>query len=120
MGEETMNNKDKIITKQNTNWFPNNSAPELNLRIRSRDEIEANRTDFNRFCQPNAYLTEKELQYFRDPVLRDLFVKVFWECPDNVTAVLDEAVEKAGGTFRVRQIRDLVIHMLIKDGKIDF
>ena len=115
-----MNNNNKSRGLQNTKERDDSLVKELNLRIRSRDEIEANRTDFHRFTDPNSYLKEKNLQYFRDPALRDLFVKVFWECPDNVTSVLDEAVEKAGGTFRVRQIRDYIMKYLVKHGKIEF
>ena len=96
------------------------SVQDVNLKINSRDEIEAARTDVVRFQLPNDYMTEESLTRFKDPALRELLVEVFWKQPENVQQVLDEAVVRSSSSSRFEQIRNVVLSMWVKDGNLNF
>ncbi len=51
---------------------------EFNMRIVTRQEIEANRTDYNRFELPEDYTTEEHLMYFKEEFNRRMFVDYYW------------------------------------------
>lgn len=93
----------------------------INLRKVTRDELEDGLPDIIRFDHARSYLKPEYLKYFRDEHLRELFVKVFWERPDNVTEVLDEAVRNyPRGRFRIEQVRDRILQQYVRDGKLIF
>jgi hypothetical protein len=54
-------------------------ADSLNLTAVSREELEANRTDVHRFQNPEDYMTEESLKYFRDEDNKKAFVEKFWK-----------------------------------------
>lgn len=91
---------------------------DIKLTFLTSDQIEQNRTDFDRFSLHVDYMTEDSLKHFREPILKELFVKVFWEKPDNLIWVFDDAVERSGHSPRVQQVRDLVIAILTRERKL--
>ena len=44
----------------------------------TREESEANRSDYDRFKAPHRYMTEEELKYFKSDDQRELFKKMYW------------------------------------------
>lgn len=96
------------------------SVQNINLRPIPRAEIEESRTDIMRFQLPKDYLNKDSLKYFREPALRELFINLFWKQPDNVVGVLDKAVEQSGNSPRFKQIKETVLALWVKDGKLVF
>jgi hypothetical protein len=92
--------------------LPPEEEKKINLTFRTREERERNRIDIVRFEHHEEYKTEDDLKWFKDEHLKELFVKIFWDKPGNVTEILNEAVEiYPEDKTRILQIRELLIKL---------
>lgn len=80
----------------------------IKLHFYTREEIEADLIDSNRFDYPAAYPDETSLRFFRDATLKWLFKELYHQPNPNVESLLSEALRRSGDSPRVRHVVDKI------------